>query len=92
MRGLLTKAQRRVLQSLKDAEDSYRWADAEIVNDHLEYWYGTNRTSGRLINALLGLCLLSSRCEQGVWHYTLNEEARAILADPLYRPKILELL
>lgn len=54
------------------------------------WWLGTNKVSGRTCYALLRLVLIrrESDSRDTYERFTLNEDGRAILADPDYVPRI----
>lgn len=93
----LTKAQRRVLEWLREAEDSNTAADTdasraiydhdEIVCQGIECWIGLERTNWRVVLGLLRLIAISDRSDEGnsmggdVRRFRLNETGRNYLKD-----------
>jgi len=75
----------------KKAVEVLRWlaseeGDGEIVCDGLECWYGTNRTSRRLVNCLVECVFVSFSDLGGSEHYSINESGRRFLEGlPPYR-------
>lgn len=90
----LSVAARRVLQRMKAAEDADDLDNAEIVCEGRICYVGLDRTTKGVVYELLRYVLIHDDSEQGkgVERYTLNEEGRAILADPNYVPLITRVL
>ena len=83
----------RILTRLKEAEDADNLDDAEIVCEGRTCYVGLDTVSKATVFELLRLVLISDDSEQGkgVERYSLNEEGRAMVADPKYIPKIVAL-
>jgi hypothetical protein len=96
MAHVLSKAQRRVLETLRDAEDANEKIDTiaacdkpeydendEIVCCGVECWIGMTRISHATVNTLLRLVSISdvSDANGGARRYRINETGRNILAD-----------
>ncbi len=84
----LTKAQRRVLEWLRDAEDSVECASTEvypedeIVCEGLVCYIGLVKTSWQTVRALLRLTAISDESDHSNFRrFALNETGRNILAD-----------
>lgn len=52
---VLTRAQRRVLQSIADAEDREDFDNAELVYERGQAWVGNARTNGRMVRGLANI-------------------------------------
>lgn len=90
---MISKAAMRVLTQMKDAEDTDDFDDAEIVCEGRSCYVGLDSISKATVNELLRLVLISDDSDgKGVERYSLNEEGRAMVADPDYIPKIVPLL
>lgn len=91
---VLSNAARKALKRMKAAEDADDLYSAEIVCEGRECYVGLDRIAKATVFELLRYVLIHDDSEQGkgVERYTLNEEGRAILADPNYQPKILAAL
>lgn len=92
----LTPAMEKVLRWMSKVGGDGSDEDGELVVEGGEAWYGLNRTSMRVVNSLLRLCLIRDNTKDGAMtetsyrYYTINEEGRKILVDVAYKPKILE--
>lgn len=86
----MTKAALRTLREMVAAENDGFYEDAEIVCDGVECWVGARRIARATVNVLLRLCLVADQSEGngGVEHYGLNDEGRALAANPDYVPSI----
>ena len=84
----------RILKRMTEAEAIEEWEDAEIVCDGRTCYVGLDSISKACVYELLRFVLISDESEQGkgVERYSLNEEGRAMVADPNYVPKIVPLL
>lgn len=80
----MTKAQRRVLEWLRDHRDG---ATGYIICEGLECWYGLRRTNRVTVDGLLVLCLVSQLSNEGGCElYAINESGvRALQGLPPYR-------
>lgn len=76
----LTPTQRRVLTTLRDADDSGDYYSSEIVCDG-ECWLGSKRVARRTVQALVEMVLISYENSGGAEHYTINGSGRATLED-----------
>ncbi len=87
----ITVAMDRILRWMASDE-----GDGELVTEGREAWYGSNRTNVATVNALLRLCLISDQTGDGALsgaryhYYTINEEGRAVLRDPDYKPLMVD--
>jgi len=92
--ALLTPRAARLLKALADG---YGFNPGEQATDLVYergagWWSGTGEVSGQLTRQLIRLCLISMEPDsrEGEFErWCVNEEGRALLADPMYRPKIL---
>ncbi len=77
----------RILKWMSSSKD-----DGELVVEGREVWYGLHRTNVATVNSLLRLCLIHDETinEAPVRRYVLNEEGRAIITRPNYKPMIVE--
>ena len=74
----LTRAQRRVLTQMRDAE----YPDNELICDGLECWIGRTRTSWRVVNALCWMMAISDCSdENGCPRFAITETGVHILKD-----------
>ena len=91
---MISKAAMRVLTQMKAAEDTDDLDDAEIVCEGRSCYVGLDSISKATVNELLRLVLVRDDSDQGkgMQRYSLNEEGRAMVADPDYVPKIVPLL
>ena len=91
---MISKGAMRILERLKAAEDADELDDAEIVCEGRVCYVGLDTVSKAKVYELLRYVLIRDDSEQdkGVERYSLNEEGRAIVADPSYVPKIVTLL
>lgn len=89
---ILSKAAKRILARLKEAEDADILEDAEIVCEGRACYVGLVAVSKAAVYELLRLVLIRDDSGGGLERYSLNEEGRAMLADPDYIPKIVEIL
>lgn len=90
---MISAAAKRTLVRMQEAEDDDEYG-GEIVCEGRVCYVGLDRISKATVFELLRYVLISDESEQGkgVERYTINEEGRAMVADPNYRPKILDLL
>lgn len=91
----LTARQREVLAFLTRATDD--GADdaepAELVRDGRRWWFGLERTTGRVANPLLRAALIRLEGEPGGYEvYVATPDAARVLADPAYEPMVYEAL
>lgn len=67
--------------------------DSELVYERgAGWWSGSEEVSGQLTQQLILLCLISMEPDSRIGEFerwAINEEGHALLADPMYRPKIL---
>ena len=91
---MISASAKRILERLKAAEDADELYDAEIVCEGRTCFVGLDTVSKAKVYELLGLVLIRNDGEPGasLERYSLNEEGRALLADPLYIPKIVKFL
>lgn len=91
---LLSNAAIFVLRRMKAAEDDDNLDDAEIVVEGRTCYIGLRLISKATVNELLRLCLIQDDSDQNgkLERYTINEEGRAILSNPTYKPQILAAL
>lgn len=91
---MISKAAMRILTQMKDAEDVDDFDDAEIVCEGRSCYVGLDSISKATVNELLRLVLIHDDNDQGskMERYSLNEEGRAMVADPNYVPKIVPIL
>ena len=91
---MISRAANRILERLKAAEDSDNLDDAEIVCEGRTCFVGLDTVSKATVYELLRLVLIRDDSDQGkgVERYSLNEEGRALLADPDYIPQIVKVL
>jgi hypothetical protein len=87
---ILTPAQRRVLEKLRDAEDRaeqaadpYSYPEYEIVCEGIQCYIGLERTTWAVVNALLRIMAISDTTSNGEsYHrYSINETGRNVLLD-----------
>lgn len=85
----LTPGMERALKDLRAMGD-----DAEIACEGLECWIDLRRTTWRVVNALLKLCLLKDdgfgKGCTGFQRFVPNCESYRLLDDPNYEPIIIE--
>ena len=84
----------RVLIQMKQAEAEDNLDDAEIVCEGRSCYVGLDSISKATVNELLQFVLIRDGSDQGgkMERYSLNEEGRAMVDDPNYVPKIVEIL
>lgn len=89
---MISNAATHLLTKLVEAEDDDLYG-AEVVCEGRSCYIGLDTVSKATVNELLRLCLLHSDTEHSsIERYSINEEGRAILADPEYVPQIVPYL
>lgn len=81
---LLTEAQRRVLETLRKAEDEDDQENDEIVCEGILCYIGLTRVHRKTVNGLLEIMAISDRSDSGNRNYRrfrINETARHVLND-----------
>jgi hypothetical protein len=85
---MISKAAHRILAAMVEHEAREDFEAAQLVREGRQCWLGEKRTTSKVVNELLMLCLVSSQSEQGspLERYSINEDGRKAALNPGHAP------